>query len=122
MQVRPLLTYVLSNDALTRGLGDAEARVLIEWLVERAENLAHDNSDEETAWKELRRFCRRGQAIRRFVSLWCYEDARGAAGQLAAAERFQWPLPTTAVDACELMHAILSWETSEIEQKAALAA
>ena len=37
----------------------------------------------------------------------------GAAGQLAAAERFAWPLPEARVDPCELMQAIVSWEADQ---------
>ena len=54
--------------------------------------------------------CRRGRAIARFVYLWCYQNAPGAAGQLAAVERFAWPLPTRQADPCELMQHILRWE------------
>src|SRR5206468_447579 len=32
MLTKPFLKEVLDNDALTRGLGDPEARVLVEWL------------------------------------------------------------------------------------------
>ena len=122
MQARPLVNHVLSHEALTRGLGDAEARALIEWLVERAEEVAEHVADETSAWQELHRLCRRGQALRRFVTLWCHEGAPGAAGQLAVAEHFHWPLPAAAVDPSELMHAILTWETAELHQRDALAA
>lgn len=110
MPVDALLLLILNDEALTRGLGDAEARMLIEWLVERAERLANAMaSDQATA--EVRRLCRRGRAIARFVSLWCLDyRGRGAAIQLAAAERFTWPLPSTAMDACELMQNIVAWE------------
>ncbi len=117
MQAKPLLNHILADDALTRGLGDAEARVLVEWLVEEAEALA-DTDDPERATAEVRRLCRRGRAIARFVGLWCLERSRGAAGQLAAAERFAWPLPGARVGPCELMQAIVSWEA---DQRAACA-
>jgi hypothetical protein len=110
MQGNPLLNHILADDALTRGLGDAEARVLVEWLVEEAELLA-DTAPPEQAAGQVRQLCRRGRAIARFVGLWCLERSRGAAGQLAAAERFVWPLPEARVDACELMQRIVAWET-----------
>lgn len=112
MQVRALLTSILSDDALTRGLNDPEARILVEWLVEQAERLARGNWPESAVWTELRRLCRRGRAIARFVRLWCHERERGAAVQLAAAERFTWPLPTRSLDPCELMQGILTSEAS----------
>jgi hypothetical protein len=115
MRVRRLLDFVLTNDALTRGLGDPEARILVEWLAERIENLALANSNENAAAAETRRLCRRGRGIARFVSLWCYQRERGAAVQLAAAERFTWPLPTDwRIDPCELVHSILQSESSAI--------
>ena len=107
MVPKPLLSHILDNDALTRGLGDPEARILVEWLVERAEALADDKED---AWQHVEKLCRRGRAIGRFVGLWCHAQAHGPAGQLAAAERFTWPLPAGAADPCEIMQAILSWE------------
>jgi hypothetical protein len=110
MLAKQLLSQILDDDALTRGLGDAEARVLVEWLVERAERLAETEPERDAAKAEVGRLCRRGRSVSRFVVLWCHQNARGAAGQLAAAERLNWPLPTTTVDACELMQGILSWE------------
>jgi hypothetical protein len=116
MRVEPLLNPILDDEALTRDLGDAEARVLVEWLVEQVEGLARTVAPEEAA-REVRRLCRRGRGIARFVSLWSNEGLRGAAGQLAVAERFTWPLPEGAVDPCELMQAIVAWETRELRQR-----
>jgi hypothetical protein len=115
MPADPLLSHILADEALTRGLGDAEARVLVEWLVERAERLARAARPDPAA--EVRRLCRRGRAIARFVTLWGQPRGRGAAGQLAAAERFAWPLPDADVDACELMQAIVAWEGRALDQR-----
>jgi len=121
MRVQPLLHHILGDEALTRGLGDAEARVLVEWLVERAESLAGTTGPGE-ADLEVRRLCRRGRALARFVALWSTPRSRGAAGQLAATERFAWPLPDRAVDACELMQAIVHWEGLELQRLASVRA
>ena len=112
MRAKPLLRHILADDALTRGLGDEEARILVEWLVERAEHLAEESATESLAWAELKKLCSRARAIGRFVTLWCHLRVRGAAVQLVATERFTWPLPTTAADPCELMQGILDWETA----------
>ena len=97
---KPLLTQVLDDEALTRGLGDAEARVLVEWLVEQAEDLSANRRATE-AQAEMSRLCRRGRAIARFVSLWCLQRLRGAAIQLAGTERFSWQLPDDhRIDGC----------------------
>jgi hypothetical protein len=101
---------IVTDEALTRGLADPEARMLVEWLVEQAEVLAARLSCEDTLANAVRRLCRRARAINRFVRLWCYERAQGAACQLAAAERFAWPLPATPQDPCELMQEILAHE------------
>jgi hypothetical protein len=110
MLAKPLLNQIMANDAVTRGLSDPEARILIEWLVERAEILASSETDEVVASRSLAVFCRRARAISRFVELWCHRRQRGAAHQLAAAEHFTWPLPTAAADPCEIMQTILDWE------------
>jgi hypothetical protein len=112
MLSKPALNHILDNDALTRGLGDAEARILVEWLVEQAERLADDATTPAIVTTRIERLCRRGRAIGRFVGLWCHAQARGAAGQLAAAERFTWPLPPAKADPCEIMQAILTWEAT----------
>lgn len=108
--VQRLLGRILGNDALTRGLGDPEARMLVEWLVGHAEWLAAHATTAEAADAALQRLCARARGISRFVSLWCHAEARGAAGQLAAAERFYWPLPCGRLDPCDLMGDILHWE------------
>ena len=119
MLARPLLSDILMNEGLTRGLGDPEARVLVEWLVDMAERLATEPGETAARVGDL---CRRGRALGCFVRLWCYGRHRGAAIQLAAAERFSWPLPTCTVDPCELMQDILAWEEHQLEQAAAHAA
>jgi hypothetical protein len=106
MPGRPVWGRILDDEALTRGLGDPEARVLVEWLVEQADRAAGGGEDVVAG------LCRRGRAISCFVRLWCHDRNRGAAIQLAAVERFGWPLPTErGVDPCELMQAILNWES-----------
>src|SRR5207302_7264231 len=112
MLAKALLRPILEDDALTRGLGDAEARVLVEWLVERMESCYADGSEERMR-DELGFWCRRARAIGRFVSLWCHKNDHGAACQLAATERFPWPFPATDADPCDLMIDILAWEAEE---------
>jgi hypothetical protein len=121
MLARPLLGDILTDEGLTRGLGDPEARVLVEWLVEQADHLAGCAPAEAEAG--VRRLCRRGRAISCFVRLWCYEGSRRSAIQLAAVERFGWPLPTRRhPDPCELMQGILAWETKQRAAEAAVTA
>ena len=117
MLAKPLLNYILENEALTRGLEDPEARILVEWLVENAERVAADAPNEADGWREVQRLCRRARAIARFIWLWC-QGEHGPAVQLAAVERFQWPLPTQAMDPCELMKIILTQETPETAETA----
>jgi hypothetical protein len=105
MQPKELLFPILSDEALTRGLGDPEARILVEWLVECADSYCG-----ETAADEIKRLCRWARGVSRFVFLWCYQHSPGSATQLAAAEGFKWPLPETWLDPCELMEHILTWE------------
>jgi hypothetical protein len=110
MLTKPLLSPILANEALTRGLGDAEARILVEWLVDQAEQVTPTGPDDSAARREVEALCRRGRSIGRFVGLWSQPGLRGAAGQLAVAERFTWPFPSPEADPCEVMQAILVWE------------
>jgi hypothetical protein len=114
--MQSLLRPILDDDALTRHLGDAEARMLVEWLVERAERLAA--TAESTAGTAVVALCRRARAIGLFVGLWCYRRDRGAAGQLANAERFAWPLPPADIDPDALMERILKYEGRIVSRSA----
>jgi hypothetical protein len=116
MVVNPLLQPILRDEHLTRNLGDAEARLLIEWLVEQAEEFISTQT-RETAERAVGVLARRGRAIAHFVRLWCWDKARGAAGQLAAAERFSWPLPPAEVDPYDLMQLILRCESDHFWQR-----
>jgi hypothetical protein len=111
MPVEPLIRQVLQSESLTRGLEDPEARVLVEWLVEKVDQLAVDSTAEPSHPRTFEQLSRRARAVARFVSLWS-QGERGSAVQLAAVERFTWPLPTAAVDPCELMKSILSREAA----------
>lgn len=106
----PLIRGILRDESLTRGLGDEEARMLVEWVVDWADLLAGAAQSDADAERLVGRLRRRGQAIGRFVLLWADPRTQGAAAQLAAVERFAWPLPTAPVEAPDLMHHILSWE------------
>lgn len=108
MIARALLHPILEDENLTRGLGDAEARMLVEWLVGRTEQ--HPEHPSATLGQDIQKWCRRARALSRFVYLWCHQSDHGAACQLAATERFPWPLPVCEVDPCDLMAEILAWE------------
>src|SRR5205823_3416456 len=116
MLARPLLDRILGDDAVTRGLRDSEAHVLIEWLVEQAEQLETRSGTAGDADQAVQRLCRRARSIARFLDLWFNRASRGAACQLWAVERYGWPTPEPGVDAYESLHAILSWETAHPER------
>ena len=118
MVKRALLNEIFANESLTRGLCDPEARVLVEWLVEQAERIDRRSppGDAGAAQREVDRLCRRARGLSRFVHLWCHRRQRGAAIQLAATERYQWPLPSEPMDPCELMYAILSCESEAYDE------
>jgi hypothetical protein len=112
MSLKPLLDQILYDEHLTRTLDDAEARMLVEWLVDQAEQCHAVEHCEQRLRHETSRLYRRARAVARFVTLWCHDRAFGTAMQLAGAERFAWPLPTQPLDACDLMREILAWETA----------
>ncbi len=113
MAPKPLLHPILVNEALTRGLADPEARLLVEWLVDQVELLSSQEPSQFVLNAQVHQLCHRARSVSRFVQLWCHLNARGAACQLAATERFAWPLPTEAVDPYELMRDILDWEAEQ---------
>ena len=111
-EIDPLIRSMVRDDSLTRGLGDIEARMLVDWLVDWAELLGDGARSDPDARTLVARLCRRGKAISRFVQLWVEPRTRGSAMQLAAVERFTWPLPERGVDSADLMHDILAWENA----------
>lgn len=112
----PLIRGIVRDESLTRGLGDEEARMLVDWVVDWAELLAEAAQSDDDAQALLGRLSRRGKAIGRFVQLWTDDRTRGSAAQLAATERFAWPLPNHRLEAPDLMHHILTWENSHHPQ------
>ena len=110
--IDPLIRSMVRDDSLTRGLGDIEARMLVDWLVDWAELLGDGARTGPDAHTLVGRLCWRGKAISRFVQLWVEPRTRGSAMQLAAVERFTWPLPERGVDSADLMHDILAWENA----------
>lgn len=114
MLARSLVSHILHDEALTRHLHDPEARLLVEWLVERVEDVTHGDRTASEEAMGIERLCRRARSIGRFVSLWCHQRLRASALQLVATERFDWPLPTCGIDPFELMQSILVWEDHRI--------
>lgn len=117
-----LLQPVLADEHLTRGLCDEEARLLIDWLVDQAELFSRRIADESRCQAEVTRLCRRARGLAKFVTLWCHQACHGAACQLAASERFTFPLPLPEVDAYDLMREILDHEENDCLQRIELLA
>ena len=108
MQSNPLVRHILRDEAVTRGLGDVEARMIVEWLADRAEQVEATAPTEAAGWAMVRAACRRARVIATFVRLWT-TGRHGTALQFAGAERLHWPLPAGEVDPGELMEGILAW-------------
>ena len=107
-----LIVGLARDESLTRGLGDVEAQALVHWATDWAELLADAARSEIDAERLVARLLRRAKAIARFVQLWFVPRGKPAAIQLAASERFEWPLPDEddQLNPCELMEHILNWE------------
>ncbi len=116
MAPHALYSPILDDELLTRGLGDAEARMMVEWLIERSD-ACQVRLVSEACEREVHRLCHRARAMSRFVYLWCHQQLHGAACQLAATERFPWPLPATDEDPCDVMNLILEYETIDAQQR-----
>mgnify|MGYP000647162175 CR=1 FL=1 len=104
------LCHLVTDESITRGLGDVEARMLVEWLSDWSELLWQADLHEDGGWRNVQKLCRRARAIGRFVQLWSQPRSQSAALQLVASERFEWPLPRGVVDPGDLMQSILEWE------------
>ncbi|VTR99152.1 hypothetical protein [Tuwongella immobilis] len=100
---------ILQDDSLTRGLGDCEAQMLVEWVIDWIE-LIHDGIESDSIRERaIARVVRQARTIGRFVRYW-HENDRLAAMQLAAVEQAHWPLPRAPQDPVALLRQILRWE------------
>jgi hypothetical protein len=106
-----LIRRVLSDEALTRGLGDIEARMIVDWLVGWAEYLMDLHPNMQVAEEQLDKWCMKARAIGRFIRLWEEDSTRPAAMQLAGVERFPWPLPDGSLPVADVLEQILAWES-----------
>jgi hypothetical protein len=114
MDSEQLVGRILDDESLTDGLEDPEARVLIEWLVAKAERLAAESKSDNQAKAELEKLCKQARVVRRFVILWCQQGNPGAATQLAAVEKLPGALPTRPdADPCAVMQALLTGSAEE---------
>src|SRR5690349_24912665 len=102
MQSNPLVRHILRDEAVTRGLGDVEARMVVEWLADRAEQAAVIAPTEAAGWAVVRAACRRARVIATFVRLWT-AGQHGTAIQFVGAARLHWQLPAGEADPGELM-------------------
>jgi hypothetical protein len=98
MMTTECIQQVMHDERITYGLADPEARVLVEWLVNKAESIPESDLREEDmqcAWE----LCyRRAKVLRQIVSLWCYRGRPEAAIQLAASEGMSEFLPDGSVE------------------------
>ncbi|MBL8822991.1 MAG: hypothetical protein JNJ77_10420 [Planctomycetia bacterium] len=98
MMTTECIQRVMHDERITYGLADPEARVLVEWLVNKAESIPESDLREEDmqcAWE----LCyRRAKVLRQVVSLWCYRGRPEAAIQLAASEGMSEFLPDASVE------------------------
>lgn len=114
----PIVREIVRDETITRGLGDEEARLLIEWVVDWAELLSGAAPTEDQARQFVHRLSRRARVISRFVQLWCDPAnlSHAAAIQLAASERLSWPFPVRRLDPPDLMDQILRWENDHLAE------
>ncbi|QVL34356.1 hypothetical protein KIH39_10750 [Telmatocola sphagniphila] len=116
MIVEPMYRRIINDEALTRGLGDIEARMLVEWLVDWAELLEETIPDVGDANQKIGQLQKKARAISKFVVLWSDGHSKAGALQLAATERFQFPIPEEKCEADEAMARILKWENDHLAQ------
>lgn len=105
----------MRDERITYGLADPEARMLVEWLVAKAEAIPEtelEPEDQVYAWE----LCyRRAKVLRQIVALWCYRGRPDAASQLAASEGMAEYLPASSVeDATEVMQSMMRQEPYRI--------
>jgi hypothetical protein len=102
----PMYRRIVNDESLTRGLGDIEARMLVEWLTDWADLLEDTIPDEEDAQRQVTQLHKRAKAIGKFVVLWSDGESKAGAVQLA--------LPPEDYTGDEVMAGILQWENKHL--------
>jgi len=115
VDVKSLIDRVLDDEAITAGLEDPEARLLVEWLAEQTEYIARSATSPQQAKEWVERLCHYARALRQFLILWCYDRNPGSAAQLAATQKFAWPLPSAEEEnALRILQQILLWHAKNV--------
>jgi hypothetical protein len=118
MLVDACIDQVMGDSRLTYGLEDPEARLLIEWLVDKAEHLPEmglRETEQDVTWQL---YYRRAKVLRKCVQLWCYRGRPEAAIQLAASEGLAEFLPNSSVEeGVEVMSSLMRGEVAKIRSK-----
>ncbi|MFQ3650786.1 MAG: hypothetical protein SNJ75_10665 [Gemmataceae bacterium] len=109
MLARAFLNPILFDERLTAALGDAEACLLVNFLVDQAERL-DGLQPEEAVWKAIAHLCQRGRVLGRVVQLW-HDQQCLAATQLAASEGLAEALPSRRLDSCRLLERMIALES-----------
>jgi hypothetical protein len=110
MLPRARINRILYDDRLTRSLGDEEARALIDWLADAADQIPPEPEDEALAGVEA--LYLRGRVLARLCRLLCHERQPGAAAQLAACEGLALALPPEEADPYQVMRMLVIHEAS----------
>ncbi len=109
-EAKSLIDRVLDDEAITAGLEDPEGRLLVEWLVEQTECIARNAASLQQAKERVERLCHYARALRQFLILWCYDKNPGSAAQLAATQKFAWPLPSAGEEnALSILQQVVLW-------------
>lgn len=114
------LRRVLAEEALTRGLGDPEARILMDWLSEQIEHLPV--LPPTRLAEAVTSLCRQARHARSFVVMWCHEFNHEGAIQLAAVAGLAERLPASnLLHPCDVMEHLLASpnQTAKVWRQAA---
>ena len=100
---RVQLSAFLDDELMTDGLNEDVGKVIVTWLVSRAEKLVKFEKNPVLLKLKLQRWATKGRSIRKILFLWEIEGQRANAHQLLAVEGLQEVLEVYPSDTMNLL-------------------
>ena len=92
MDAELAVNQILDDEGLTSDLDEAEATVLVKWLVNDVHKIAKDAKSDEAGWKLINAQRQLARKIARSVALF-RDEGNIQASQYATQQQLPWPVP-----------------------------
>jgi hypothetical protein len=111
MDAKPFLEHLSDDEAISGGIADAEAKLLLNWLRTSVKKAVSGLKDEKAAWDAVAMLKERARSISKVVSALCYDDEPAEAQKHWTLLGYKQPLSAApATDAVAAVKQLVAWE------------